>query len=70
METAPPPPEIINKKKEYKVEEVQNYRKQERGTQFLVYQKDYGNKHNQWIVKMGLPHAKEVIQNYWTMLSR
>ena len=69
METAPLP-EIINKKEEYKVEEVWNHRKQERGTQFLVYQKDYGNKHNQWIVKMGLPHAKEVIQNYWTMLSR
>jgi len=36
METAPPP-EIINKKEEYKVEEVWNHRKQERGTQFLVY---------------------------------
>ena len=69
METAPLP-EIINEEEEYKVEEVQNHRKQERCTQFLVYQKDYGNKHNQWIVKMGLQHAKEVIQDYWAMLSR
>jgi len=34
-------------------------------TQFLVYWKGYRNKHDQWIVKTGLPHAKEMIQEYW-----
>jgi len=31
------PPTIINEKEEYEVEEVRKYRKQERGTQYLVY---------------------------------
>ena len=31
------PPEIINEKEEYKVEEIRNHRKQEHGIQFLVY---------------------------------
>ena len=31
------PPDIINEKKEYKVEKVQNYRKQRCGMQFLVH---------------------------------
>ena len=65
-----PLPDIINKKEEYRVEEVQNNRKQEHSIQFLVYQKDYKNKHNQWIVKTGLLYAKEAIQNYWTKLLR
>jgi len=30
-------PDIINEKEEYKVEEVQNHRKQECNMQFLVY---------------------------------
>jgi len=33
--------EIINKEKEYKVEKVWNYRKQEYDMQFLVYWKEY-----------------------------
>ena len=44
-----PLPEIINKEKEYEVEEVKNHRKQEHSIQFLVYWKGYGNKHDQWI---------------------
>ena len=31
------PPDIINKKEEYKVEEIRNYRKQRYSIQFLVY---------------------------------
>ena len=30
----------------------------------LVYQKDYGNKHNQQIAKIGLPYTQETIQDY------
>jgi len=41
-----PPPDIINEKEEYEVEEIRGYHKKQRGTQFLVYWKGYGNKHN------------------------
>ena len=63
MEMAPPP-DMINEKEEYKVEEVQNYRKQGCSTQFLVYQKVYRNEHNQWIAEKRLLYAKEAIQDY------
>ena len=63
------PPDIINKKEEYKVEKIRKYRKQDHGTQFLVYWKRYSNEHNQWIAETGLPHAKKVIENYWTRIS-
>ena len=59
-----PPLDIINEKKEYKVKKVQNHRKQGHSTQFLVHWKGYGNEHNQWIAEMGLPYAKEAIQDY------
>ena len=56
-----PPPTIINEEEKYKVEEVRKYRKCGRGTQYLVYWKGYRNEHDQWIAKMGLPHAKKII---------
>ena len=56
-----PPSDIINEK-EYEVEEVWNYKKQEYSTQFLVYQKGYRNEHDQQIAESVLPHAKEVIK--------
>ena len=40
-------PDIINKKKEYEVEEIKEHRKKGRSTQFLVYWKGYRNKHDQ-----------------------
>ena len=57
---------IINKEEEYEVEEVRKHRKHGRGTQYLVHWKGYRDEHDQWIVEMGLPHAKEAIENYWT----
>ncbi len=27
------------------------------------------DEHDQWIAEIGLPHAKEVIENYWTRIS-
>ena len=39
--------EIINKEKEYEVEEVRNYRKQGCGIQFLIHWKRYGNEYDQ-----------------------
>ena len=64
-----PPPMIINKEEEYEVEKVKKYRKQERGMQYLVHWKGYGDEHNQWIAETGLPHTKEVIKDYWMRYS-
>jgi len=46
MEPAPPPT-IINKEEKYKVEKVQKHRKHEKGMQYLVHWKGYGNEHDQ-----------------------
>ena len=59
-----PPPTIINKEEEYKVEEVRKHRKRGRGTQYLVYWKSYRDEYDQWITETGLPHAKEAIEDY------
>ena len=45
MELAPLPT-IINEEKEYKVKEVQKYRKQDKEMQYLVHQKGYRDKHD------------------------
>ena len=45
MELAPLPT-IINEEKEYKVKEVQKYRKQDKEMQYLVHWKGYGDKHD------------------------
>ena len=42
-----PPPTIINKEKEYEVEEVRKHRKRGKGTQYLVHWKGYGDEHDQ-----------------------
>ena len=62
-------PDIINKEEEYKVEEIRKHRKKGRETQYLVHWKGYRNKHDQWIAETGLPHAKGVIEDYWTRIS-
>ena len=65
-----PPPDIINKEEKYKVEEVWNHKKQGRNIQFLVHQEGYRNEHDQWIAEIGLPLAREAIQDYCTKLLR
>ena len=64
MEPAPLPT-IINEEEEYKIEEVWKHRKQDKGTQYLVYWKGYRDEHDQWITESGLPYAKETIKDYW-----
>ena len=64
-----PLPMIINEEEEYEVEEVQKHRKHGRGIQYLVHWKGYGDEHNKWITEMGLPHAKEAIEDYWSRIS-
>jgi len=59
-----PPSTIINEEEEYEVEEVRKHRTQGQGTQYLVHWKDYGDEHNQWIAKSGLPYARQVIEDY------
>ena len=61
--------DIINEEEEYKVEEIRKHKKQEQGTQFLVYQKDYGDKHNQQITETEVLYAKEAFKDYWTRVS-
>ena len=64
-ETAPPPV-IIIEEEEYEVEEVQKHRIRGWGTQYLVHWKGYRDEHDQWIAESGLPHARQVIEDYWT----
>ena len=64
-----PPPVIINEEEEYEVEEVRKHRTRGRGTQYLVYWKGYGDKHDQWIAESGLPHARQAIEDYWARYS-
>ena len=59
-----PPLTIINKEKEYEVEEVRKHRKHGRKTQYLVHWKGYRDEHDQWISEMGLFHAREAIEDY------
>jgi len=33
-----------------------------------VHWKGYGDEHDQWIAGIGLPHAKKVIEDYWTRI--
>ena len=40
------PPTIVNKEEKYEVKEVWKHRKQERGIQYLVHWKGYGDEHN------------------------
>ena len=42
-----PLPDIINEEEEYEVEEIRKYQKKRQETQYLVYWKEYGNKHDQ-----------------------
>jgi len=65
-----PPPMIFNEEKEYEVEEVWKHRIRGWEMQYLVHLKGYGDKHDQWIAESGLPHAKQMIEDYWTGYSR
>ena len=64
-----PPPTIINEEEEYEVEGVRKHRKRRWETQYLVHWKGYGDEHDQWIAESVLPHAKQVIEDYWTRCS-
>ena len=64
-----PSPTIINEEEKYEIEEVRKHRKCKRKMQYLVDWKGYGDKHDQWIAEMGLPHAREAIEDYWTRYS-
>ena len=59
-----PLPTIINKEEKYEVEKVRKHRKHGKGTQYLVHWKGYRDEHDYWIAEIGLPHAKEAIEDY------
>ena len=67
MEPAPPP-DIINKEEEYEGEEIRKHWKKGQRTQYLVHWKGYRNEHDQQITESGLPHIKEVIEDYWARI--
>ena len=58
-------PTIINEEEKYEVKKVKKYRKYGKGMQYLVHWKGYGDKHDQWIAETGLPHTREIIEDYW-----
>ena len=60
---------IINKKEEYEMEEIRKHRKHRRETQYLIHWKGYRDEHDQWIAETELPHAKEMIEDYWARFS-
>jgi len=37
--------------------------------QYLVHWKDYRDEHNKWIMELGLPYAREAIEDYWSRYS-
>ena len=57
-------PTIINEEEKYEVKKVKKYRKYGKGMQYLVHWKGYGDKHDQWIAETGLPHTREIIEDY------
>ena len=60
-----PLPMIINEEEEYEVKKVRKHKKWDRGIQYLVHWKGYGDEHDQWIAETGLLYAKEAIEDYW-----
>jgi hypothetical protein len=55
----PPPPDIINDKEEYKVEEIRGHRKQGRRTQSLVHWKGYDDIEDSWLPCSALQNSEE-----------
>jgi hypothetical protein len=60
----PPPPDIIEEKEEYKIEEICGDRRKGRGTQYLVHWKGYGNEDNTWLPRSSLGNAEELLSDY------
>ena len=59
-----PPPDLIEGKEEYEVEEILDKRKQGHGFQYLVKWKGYPNSSNKWITRTNLGNAKELVEVY------
>ena len=59
-----PPPDLIEGKEEYEVEEILDKRKQGHGFQYLVKWKGYPNSSNEWITRTNLGNAKELVEVY------
>jgi hypothetical protein len=60
----PPPPNIINDKEEYKIEEIRGHRKQGRGTQYLAHWKGYNDVEDSWLPHSALENSKEMLTKY------
>ncbi|KXN92177.1 hypothetical protein AN958_08892, partial [Leucoagaricus sp. SymC.cos] len=58
----PPPPDIINAKEEWKIDEIQGHQKRSRGTQYLIHWKGYSDEEDQWLPKSYVSNIEEAIQ--------
>ena len=59
-----PPPDLIEGKEEYKVEEILDKRKRGRRFQYLVKWKGYPDSSNEWITRTNLGNARELVEAY------
>jgi hypothetical protein len=60
----PPPPDIINDKEEYEVEEIRGHRKRGRGTQYLVHWKGYNDVEDSWLPRSALENSEDMLYKY------
>jgi hypothetical protein len=60
----PPPPDIIEEEEEYEIKEICRHRRKERGTQFLVHWKGYGNEDDTWLPWSSLGNTEELLSKY------
>ena len=60
----PPPPDIINNKEEYEVEEIRGHRKRGQGVQFLFHWKGYDDVEDSWLPKSALENSEELVNEY------
>ena len=59
-----PPSELINKKKEYEVEEILEKQHRKGELWYKVKWIDYSSKYDQWILKQDLDDASELCEVY------
>jgi len=62
---APPPPIIIDREKEWKVEEILNSHWHQRRFQFLVKWKCFSREHNFWEVASDVKALDLITEYYW-----
>jgi hypothetical protein len=60
----PPLPDIIDEEEEYEIEEIHRHRRKERGTQYLVHWKGYGNEDDTRLTQFSLGNVEKLLSEY------